>query len=92
MNKLFPPVGLFHQAIQQSGSDITLWAVNSPESEPEEYTAQMAILLDCPADQGTAAMIQCLRTKDEWEIVSAAGNITCRVRRPTTVFDVLPHF
>ena len=53
-------IGLFHQAIPMSGSELSLWAVNVPESHPENYTKSVAEQLGCPTDDNWL-MMDCLR-------------------------------
>ena len=79
---------MFNRAIYQSGSDVTLWAVNYPESEPENYTKQVATQLDCPTED-SSSMIDCLRGKDAADVVDPG--VDCTVRIPTLFFRLLLH-
>jgi carboxylesterase type B len=67
--------GLFHQAILQSGCEQAMWAFNHELQEPENYIKQVAEQLNCPTDEGSDAMVDCLRTKNAGRI--ARSDVTC---------------
>ena len=35
-------VGLFHQAVFESGNELAVWAINGPDQAPENYTKAVA--------------------------------------------------
>ena len=72
-----PQSGLFHQTIQQSGTDLTFWALNYPPSDPADYTRQVAEKVDCPTDD-TVAMFDCLREVPPWVLRNNSG-VICTV-------------
>ncbi|XP_070581215.1 bile salt-activated lipase-like isoform X2 [Ptychodera flava] len=59
--------GLFHRAIQQSGSPLNRWAVLVPPYDPLNGTYGLADNIGCPRQPHTE-LIDCLRTKDPLEI------------------------
>ena len=76
------PSDLFNQAICESGSELTFWAVNGPESHPETYGEQVAesfgcLIVDGNGDTDVDAMVDCLRQVDSADIVDVG--ITCTV-------------
>jgi Carboxylesterase family len=54
-------LGLFSQAIMESGSENNLWSLNYPSQKPENYVYQLANKTGCmrPTDD---EMIACLKT------------------------------
>ncbi|CAH1789897.1 unnamed protein product [Owenia fusiformis] len=66
--------GLFHQVIAESGTDLSPWAFVDPDEHPRNYAVQMANILnenldyECPTDD-TAAMVECLRTVEPYEMI-----------------------
>ena len=75
-------LGLFHRIIGQSGTDMNFWTLNYPDSDPADYTRQVAEKVECPSDD-TEEMIKCMRDiEDPWQIYNNSG-ITCTVRALT---------
>ncbi len=68
--------GLFHRAILESGNEMASFAINPPESDPEDYTWQVADELGC-VDEDASAMFDCLRELP-WRQIQRA-NFTCTV-------------
>ncbi|XP_070581209.1 acetylcholinesterase-like [Ptychodera flava] len=67
--------GLFHRAIQQSGSPLDPWATLLPPYDPMNFTYGLADNTGCPR-QPHSALIQCLKTKDADYIVDQSpGNL-----------------
>ncbi len=60
----------------ESGTDVSIWAVNPPESNPETYIQQVAEELDC-YDDDSFVMMDCLRELP-WRQVDR-GNFSCTV-------------
>ena len=60
-------LGLFHQMILESGSDLADWALNGIGQKPETYTTQVAKKLNCPTSN-SKEMMDCLRSKNFDEI------------------------
>ena len=60
-------LGLFHNAILISGTDMATWAYNPPWLPPENYTKHVAREIGCP-DSPSQAMINCMRTKPAHEV------------------------
>ncbi|XP_070581217.1 neuroligin-3-like [Ptychodera flava] len=59
--------GLFHRAIQQSGSPLSSWATMVPPYDPVNGTYGLADNIGCPRQPHTD-LLDCLRTKDPMEI------------------------
>ncbi|XP_070581218.1 acetylcholinesterase-like [Ptychodera flava] len=59
--------GLFHKAIQHSGSPLSQWAVQLPPYDPLNGTYGLADNIGCPR-QPHSALLDCLKTKDAMEI------------------------
>lgn len=57
--------GLFHQAILESGTDMSFWAINWPAQQPSDYTRQVAVKNNCPTDDNRQ-MVDCLK-QVPWE-------------------------
>jgi len=53
--------GLFHKAIYHSGNELTLWSLNYPESNPEDFIRQVARNNSCENSEDSQAVIDCLR-------------------------------
>ena len=53
-------IGLFHQAILQSGTDLTPWAINFPAMKPIQFTIATAKKLNCTRNTNQE-MVDCLR-------------------------------
>ena len=75
---------LYHQAICESGNELSLWAINEPEQHPELYGEEVARSFDCHIlDQDNKtdidAMVHCLRQVDSSDVVSISP--TCSVSR-----------
>ena len=53
-------LALFQQAIIESGSELVIWGLNPPESDPQNYTYELAKNLNCErlTDE---LMMDCLR-------------------------------
>ncbi|XP_006815352.1 cholinesterase-like, partial [Saccoglossus kowalevskii] len=66
--------GLFNQAITQSGSAHVNWAVKLPPYDPMDSTIELATKMDCPTGTSTE-IIDCLRTKNAFDIVANAFTI-----------------
>ena len=79
-------VGLFHQIIAQSGSDLAIWAVLTPGHKPREYTQQVAAQLDCPTND-SQTMIDCMRGLDANTVRSTGFD--CRVRILVGLNDIM---
>lgn len=60
--------GLFHQAIMESGTELNFWAVNPPESHPEDYIRQIAEKANCTDGMDDYEMMDCLR-EIPWDIL-----------------------
>ncbi len=67
----------------ESGTDVSLWSVNPPESNPENYIRQVAEELDC-YDDDSFVMMDCLRELP-WRQVDR-GNFSCTVSRLKHVY------
>jgi len=67
--------GLFHNVIAESGTDMNFWSLNYPQSDPVNYTIQVAERFDCPTDD-SLAMVDCLRGLEQWELRNKSG-VTC---------------
>lgn len=65
--------GLFNGAILESGSEVAIWAVNLPVSQPQNYSFAVASQLDCPTDD-TTDMINCLRQVNASELYNTRFN------------------
>jgi carboxylesterase type B len=67
--------GLFHQAIQESGTEQNVWTLNYPEQKPETYVYQLAEKTNCtrPTDP---EMVACLRSVSAVDI-RLAQDIEC---------------
>lgn len=63
-------IGLFHRAISQSGSSMSLWA-----STPAIHSKIFAEHFNCSAES-SSEILDCLRSKDENELVAAASIMT----------------
>jgi len=63
---------LFAQVIQESGSDLNIWAYNEEEQKPWTYTAHVAAKLNCTRDNDEA-MMDCLRTINADTLVANQG-------------------
>jgi len=62
-------LGLFHRAIMSAGSALTPWAM---ASDALDYSRKLANKVGCPDDPDKhAIMVDCLRTKQASELVSA---------------------
>ena len=68
--------GLFHQAIAESGVDLSPFAVQ-PVSFGLRFAKELAEKLDCPANDHTA-MVACIRQKEAKEIQDASDSINYR--------------
>ena len=78
MYLLFSISDLFHQVIAESGTEGNFWTFNYPNSDPADYTRQVAEKVECPSDN-TEAMIECMRDiEDPWEIRNNS-DIVCTV-------------
>ena len=60
MMVLLESIGLFSQAIMQSGAENNLWSLNYPGQEPENYVYQLANKTQCLRDTDDE-MIDCLK-------------------------------
>ena len=69
-------LGLFHQAILESGCEYTWWALNDPTHEPENYLTEVSEKLDCPTEDSNE-MADCLKTKTVDELRTTT--FTCSV-------------
>jgi carboxylesterase type B len=67
--------GLFHQAIEESGSDNNLWTINGPGQNPDNYIYQVAENANCATDD-IPTMVDCLKSLSAEDLL-AADNITC---------------
>jgi len=67
--------GLFHGAMLESGTEMAIWAVYSPQHEPENYSKEIAAGVGCPTDDNQA-MLDCMRTVDADDIRKAG--FTCK--------------
>ena len=63
------PAGLFHQAICESGTEMSLWAYTDPLQNPAEFAKDVADQLECPTEP-SQALVDCLRTKNASVLVS----------------------
>ncbi|KAG6446518.1 venom carboxylesterase-6 [Manduca sexta] len=59
--------GLFHKAISESGTALVPWA-EAPPGEALRNAFRLAKFLDCP-QAPSEKMLECLRTKDSYEII-----------------------
>ncbi|XP_049810614.1 juvenile hormone esterase-like isoform X3 [Schistocerca nitens] len=59
--------GLFHRAISQSGVSTALWA--APEPGALEKARKVAAMVGCPSEPN-AALIDCLRTVDDYTLIA----------------------
>lgn len=72
---------LFDKVIQESGSDLNIWAYNEDEQKPWTYTAAVAAKLNCTRDNDED-MMNCLRTIDADTLISNQ-EFTCTVGENT---------
>ena len=70
--------GLFHAAIEQSGTDTNFWSYNRPISSPWNYPKQAAEKVGCPTDP-PIDMYNCLKTIDA-ETLRDNDGVSCTVR------------
>ena len=54
---------------------MAFWAVNMPESNPEDYISQVGEALGCPTDDN-AVMMDCLRQVPPRELIRTDFNCT----------------
>ena len=73
---------MFQQAIIESGTEQTFWALNYPGSFPEQYVYQLANKTNCLADTDTE-MVACLKNRSAVDIL-ANQNLVCAVGLPGT--------
>ena len=71
-------LGLFHQAIFQSGADLAVWAVNGPERLPETYIYGVAEQVGCGNEDDNEAMLNCMRALPALDLFSLMPD--CPVR------------
>nr|AHJ81338.1 carboxylesterase [Locusta migratoria] len=65
--------GLFHRAISQSGVALASWAVPLPGGL--QKAQKVAALVGCPAEP-SAALVDCLRSVDDYQIVNTTDQFT----------------
>jgi len=70
-------LGLFSQAIEESGADNNVWTINGPDQHPENYIFQVAENANCTTSN-TADMVACLRELDQQDL-RQADRIRCTV-------------
>ena len=57
---------------------MNFWSLNYPNSDPADYTRQVAEKVDCDTDD-TGNMVECMRDiEDPWEIRNNSG-VMCTV-------------
>ncbi|CAG5008482.1 unnamed protein product [Parnassius apollo] len=79
--------GLFHKAISESGTALVPWAEASP-GEPLRNAFRLAKFLNCPQAPSTA-MLDCLRTKDSYEIINTEFKFYAWDYEPMTPFKAV---
>ncbi|KAF2893773.1 hypothetical protein ILUMI_12402 [Ignelater luminosus] len=63
--------GLFHRAVSESGSSLSLWA--RPTNQLQELVAkQQASFVNCSINNGSHAMVECLRQVDAVTLADSA--------------------
>ncbi|KAL7015755.1 hypothetical protein ACKWTF_016653 [Chironomus riparius] len=62
---------LFHRAISQSGSLMSIWAEPHRKGLAKERATKVAKLMGCPVDSSTKKMIECLRNVPAQKITAA---------------------
>ncbi|XP_049957497.1 venom carboxylesterase-6-like isoform X1 [Schistocerca serialis cubense] len=65
--------GLFHRAISQSGVSVTPWGVPRPGGL--QKAQKVAALVGCPTEP-SAALVDCLRSVDDYKIVNTTPQFT----------------
>nr|AHJ81340.1 carboxylesterase [Locusta migratoria] len=65
--------GLFHRAISQSGVSLNAWAVPRPGGL--QKAQKVAALVGCPTEP-SAALVDCLRSVDDYKIVNTTTQFT----------------
>ncbi|CAK1588748.1 unnamed protein product [Parnassius mnemosyne] len=79
--------GLFHKAISESGTALVPWAEASP-GEPLRNAFRLAKFLNCPQAPSTA-MLDCLRTKDSYDIINTEFKFYAWDYEPMTPFKAV---
>nr|AHJ81343.1 carboxylesterase [Locusta migratoria] len=65
--------GLFHRAISQSGVSLNAWAVPRPGGL--QKAQKVAALVGCPTEP-SAALVDCLRTVDDYKIANTTSHFS----------------
>lgn len=79
--------GLFHKAISQSGTALVPWA-ESPFGEASKRAMKLAELLGCPHTP-SKTFIECLRTKDSYDIIGTEFDFYVWDYEPMTPFKAV---
>ncbi|KAJ2942550.1 hypothetical protein O0L34_g2019 [Tuta absoluta] len=79
--------GLFHRGISQSGTAMVPWA-EAPPGEALRNAFRLAKLLDCP-QAPSERMINCLRTKDSYDIINTEFRFYSWDYEPMTPFKAV---
>ncbi|CAH0703530.1 unnamed protein product [Spodoptera exigua] len=79
--------GLFHKGISESGTALVPWA-EAPPGEPLRNAFFLAKSLDCP-QAPSAKMIECLRTKDSYDIIGTEFSFYKWDYEPMTPFKAV---
>ena len=66
--------GLFHRAISESGDDLAPWATHTTASAVR-HTKSLATKLDCSVDDGSEAIVDCLRSKGASDMNQAGQEV-----------------
>ncbi|XP_035435441.2 juvenile hormone esterase [Spodoptera frugiperda] len=79
--------GLFHKGISESGTALVPWA-EAPPGEALRNAFLLAKFLDCP-QAPSAKMIECLRTKDSYDIIGTEFSFYKWDYEPMTPFKAV---
>ncbi|XP_063634693.1 juvenile hormone esterase-like [Cydia splendana] len=79
--------GLFHKAISESGVATVPWA-EAPPGEPLRQAFRLAKFLECPQTPSDA-MLECLRTKDSYDIINTEFQFYTWDYEPMTPFKAV---
>ncbi|KAG8235925.1 hypothetical protein J437_LFUL014281 [Ladona fulva] len=75
--------GLFHRAVSSSGSALSRWALGS---NAKATARRHAKILNCPSDDNSKTMIDCLRRKDANDIAKTYALLKEWAEEPVVVY------
>ena len=82
--------GLFHAAIEESGTDTNFWSYARPASNPWNYTLQVAEKCGCPTEP-PADMYACMQAIEDPFFIHENQRVDCTVSNEVTLYVIVPH-